>query len=125
MSELKPKRERKTTSVSSEKSAKNAEKPNTREVTFQLFKQGLDVSEIATQRNLAISTIEGHFLPYLENGDIFIDDLLDKEKQKIIREALDANPDETSSSVIKNQLPDDITFAQIRYMMIEKRRNEL
>ncbi|HEY0261979.1 MAG TPA: helix-turn-helix domain-containing protein, partial [Chitinophagales bacterium] len=108
MSQLKPKRERKTKKeILSTSSATKAEKPNTRELTFQLFKQGLDVAEIATQRNLAISTIEGHLLPYLENGDILIDDLLSKEKQKMIREALDANENETSSSVIKSQLPDD------------------
>lgn len=46
--------------------------------SYQLFKSGKTIREIASMRNLAESTIEGHLFNYIEKGDLdtsqFIDD---------------------------------------------------
>lgn len=121
-----PKRERKAKKENtSADSATKTVKPNTQDQTFQLFKQGLNVADIAKQRNLAISTIEGHLLPYIESGEIFIDDLMTEEKQKIIREALEANANETSTALIKSKLPAGISYTEIRYIIADRKRNNL
>lgn len=118
-----PKRERKTKSGSKEASLKNINKPNTKNITYQLFKNGLTINEISLQRNLTISTIEGHLLPYLENGEINIDSLISEEKQKKIRKAIDSIETEFSLKAVKEILPSDISYTEIRYVLANNARN--
>lgn len=118
-----PKRERKTKSASKDGNPKSTNKPNTKDITYQLFKDGLSVDEIALQRNLAISTIEGHLLPYLESGKIDIDNLISDEKQKLIRKAIDSLEGIKNTTEIKAILPDDISYTEIRYVLMDSARN--
>ncbi len=62
-------------------------KEGTIEKTYELFKEGLSIKEIAKKRNLAVSTITGHLENLIRNGrDIEIDRLVDPAKQNTIEE---------------------------------------
>ncbi|MBL7930782.1 MAG: helix-turn-helix domain-containing protein, partial [Bacteroidia bacterium] len=91
-----------------------------REQTFLLFKQGLKLQEIASQRKMSLGTVENHLIPYLTRGEININDLVDTRKQKVITEALEDFEYEVGLGIIKSKLPADISFAEIRYVLADR-----
>lgn len=95
-------------------------KPSTKELSFQLYKQGNSIKEIAGQRGLTPSTIENHLIPFVANGEINIDELVTKQKQKLISEALQKFNYEDGLNPVKAKLPDDITFSEIRFVMAHR-----
>ena len=68
-----PKRERKEKPLE--------EKTPTNIITYNLFKEGKSMVEIAKERNLAIGTIEGHLSSFVANGEIDINEMVSEEKQ--------------------------------------------
>ena len=52
------------------------EKPNTRKVSLDLFRSGKKPSEIASFRNLSLSTIEGHLAHYISKGELSVHQFL-------------------------------------------------
>jgi hypothetical protein len=93
------------------------DKQDSKEVTFSLFKQGKTIKEIATERLLAISTIEGHLTWYIADGKVAITELMHIEKATIIIKALEGFEKGSSVVPIKEQLGDDYSYAEIRMAM--------
>ena len=91
-------------------------KGDTHAESFRLFKEGKTMAEIATERNLAVSTIESHLTRFVKWGDIKIDELVSREKLVLIEAAL---TDFKGSSItpVKQQLNDDVSFGEIRLVM--------
>lgn len=103
-----PKRERK------EKSPE--EKTPTNILSFNLFKEGKSVPEIARERNMAISTIEGHLASFVATGEIDISKMVSEEKQLLIKEAISIHG-RLSTKILKDNLPEEITYGEIRMVM--------
>jgi hypothetical protein len=59
-------------------------KRSTHEITLELFKEGKTIEEIAKERNLAISTIEGHIIKAVSAGDIDIQSVIDSDTLEIL-----------------------------------------
>jgi PIF1-like helicase/Helix-turn-helix domain/HRDC domain/UvrD-like helicase C-terminal domain len=57
-----------------------ASKPNTKQVSFDLYKSGKTIAEIAAERNLAVSTIEGHLAYFIARRELDISEFLTKEQ---------------------------------------------
>ena len=55
-------------------------KANTKQVSFDLYKSGKTVAEIAAERNLAITTIEGHLAYFIARRELDISEFLTKEQ---------------------------------------------
>jgi len=55
-------------------------KANTKRVSFDLYKSGKTVAEIAAERHLAVSTIEGHLAYFIARRELDISDFLTKEQ---------------------------------------------
>jgi hypothetical protein len=53
---------------------------NTKQVSFDLYKSGKTVAEIAAQRNLAVGTIEAHLAYFIARRELDISDFLTKEQ---------------------------------------------
>ena len=112
-----PKRERKDRGDRKERNDSGGEKKvkvvDTKYESFKLFKEGLPVADIAKERNLTVSTIEGHMAYYVEMGEINIEELLTREKLLLIEPALN---DFTGGSIkpVKEKLGDAISFGEIR-----------
>jgi len=102
-SEPKPKRNRWTVSGTTERS-------------FSLYKQGKSIEEIAKERSLALSTIEGHLLPYIKSGDISVNELVSVEKIDKIKQVLQQSSESQTLTEIKAALGDDYSFAEIRFV---------
>ncbi|HEV8080771.1 MAG TPA: helix-turn-helix domain-containing protein [Chitinophagaceae bacterium] len=111
---LNPKKERK------EKS--NDVKTDTKTVSFNLFKQGKSVSEIAKERNFTVGTIQGHLAWFVGNGEINVNAIVPLQKQKLIKEAVKMHGALSPKTLIEN-LPNDISYGEIRLMLASKEVN--
>ena len=61
-------------------------KKPTHEISFDLWKSGLTIDEIAVERGFAASTIQGHLLKYVASGDIDLNILIAPEKIATMQE---------------------------------------
>lgn len=91
------------------------EKKTTAEISYELYKKGKAIKEIAKDRNLIESTIESHLAQYVENGMIKIEDLVSANKVKKILEVLESEA--VGLREIKLKLPKNFTFGEIKLVI--------
>lgn len=91
-------------------------KQSSKKTSFNLYKEGKSIEEIAQHRGLAVSTIEGHLSHFVRNGEIDVYTLLDKSKVDTIIKAAEKLND-TKLSPIKNVLSDDFSYTDLRFAM--------
>ena len=108
----KPRRERKT----KEKTPKEV-KPKTWEITYQLFRQGLQPVEIAIQRRLATSTIFTHLARYVKSGQIPLQRLIIPEHQQAIERVVRMVGNDATTTAIKSLCPPEVTYEEIRLVL--------
>jgi ATP-dependent DNA helicase RecQ len=108
-----PKRERKGKSLE--------EKTPTNIISFNLFKEGKSIAEIAKERNFAITTIEGHLASFVANGELDINKMVSEEKQFLIKEAVNIHGSE-SFKILKENLPEDVSYGEIRMVMAAEKK---
>ncbi len=99
---------------SKKKETKN--KVNTKEISFNLYKEGKTIEEIALERSLAHSTIEGHLAYYVGEGLLDVHKFVDKEKIYAIKEVA-RRLETTQLSPIKSKLGDEYTYSDLRFVM--------
>lgn len=92
-------------------------KISTGEVTFNLFKTGKSIEEIAKERNLTPATIQGHLIPYIQKGEIKLNEVIDEGKTKTILQKIQLAGKEASLKAIKILCPADITYTDILLIM--------
>jgi transposase len=89
---------------------------NTKQISLTMFTSGLSVSEIAKERGLANSTIEGHLTSFVGTGELDVNQLISPKKQKVIAEKI-AEMQGHSLTEIKNSLGDDYSFGELKIML--------
>jgi len=92
---------------------KKQPKKNTKEVTFDLFLSGMDLPSIAAERQMAVSTIEGHLAHFIGNGKLDIHLLIDDKTLETISEYFYEFP-ESSLAQAKQALGDSISYGELR-----------
>ena len=112
--EANPKRER--------KEKNNEVKTDTKTLSYNLFKEGKTVTEIAKERNFTVSIIEGHLAWYVGNGDIDINELVSLEKQLLVKAAAKSYGN-SSHKTLKDNLPENISYSEIRLVMASEKVN--
>lgn len=85
-------------------------------VTYQLFEQGMSVSEIAKERGLVLETIFGHLAKFAEQGLVDISHIVAKDNIKIFESVFKINEFETLTEWRK-ALPPQIEFHEIRLLL--------
>jgi DNA-directed RNA polymerase subunit F len=88
------------------------EKVDTRKVTFDLLGSGMSPSEIASERKLTLSTIEGHIAHYIGNGELDIDRFLASDKVSKIREYFLAQG-KRALSPAKSHFGEEFTYGEL------------
>ena len=101
----------------------NPDKPDTKKMSFDLYKTGKSISEISKERNLSSSTIEGHFAYFIETGELNIDELLDKNKQQKILEIINSSENKSLTS-LKEQMP-FADYGEIKWMFAAIKKTKL
>jgi len=97
-------------------------KGESRRLSFAMFKDGSSVAEIAAQRRLAPSTIEGHLASFVASGELEIGALLAPERQSKIEGYFDAMPDAPLAE-IRTAMGDDTSYGELR--LVEAHRSFL
>ncbi|MED3126221.1 DNA helicase RecQ [Bacillus wiedmannii] len=88
--------------------------------TYEMYKQGIDLDEIAKERGLSRQTIENHLIRSFEDGmEIDWNSFVPAEYESLIENAVQ-NADGGLKS-IKEQLPNEVSYFMIRaYLQIRK-----
>lgn len=100
-------------------------KIDTKKISFDLWKSGKSVEEIANERGFIISTIEGHLAHYVGLGELPIEELVNASKVNLI---IDYQLKNNSNSLkeIKEGLKNKVSYSELRFvkehLIFEKRK---
>jgi uncharacterized protein YpbB len=89
------------------------QKGDTHRKSLELYRQGMSAEEIAAQRDLKLSTIEGHLALYVSTGEIDIKELVPERKMAPIIAAIQEMGG-SALSPIRSKLGNDYSFGEIR-----------
>lgn len=105
-------------------SEESSPKVNPAEISYNLFKQGKSIKEIAEERGFVTTTIETHLLKYFENGEnIDLSKYIHSNYEQDIYNAIDTYGAE-KLRVLKDALPDGVSYFDIKYFLIKyKQKN--
>lgn len=92
------------------------EKKNTKEISFDFFKEGLSMEEIAEKRALAVSTIQGHLAHYVSEGVLDIAEIIPEEKIKKGLEIINSNTFE-SLNELKEIAGAHFSYSELRILV--------
>jgi len=106
-----PKRERKSST------RRNADGSNTYEVTLAMFQQGQSIAQIAIERKLSQSTIEGHLTRYVASGEIGLNDIVAVDKVDPIKDAILQFKDSFGIGAIKEFLGEQYSYGEINAVL--------
>ncbi len=95
-------------------------KPNTKEISLEMHKQGMTFEQIATDRNLTIGTIEGHLAHYVGTGDVDILSVLSEIKLKTILETA-ARLEQPLFNALKEVLGEEYSYSDLRFAYNHKK----
>ncbi|MCH8545332.1 MAG: helix-turn-helix domain-containing protein [Cryomorphaceae bacterium] len=85
--------------------------------TLTMALEGMSIEAIANKRELAASTIEGHFRRLIGQGDLPMETLVNEELYQQISKALDGLPEDAGAKDVKAILGDACSFAQVFVVM--------
>ena len=103
------------------KSSKKAgsQKTPTRDISFEMYKKGLDIEEIAEKRGLVSGTIAGHLSFFVKSGQLDILDFVSEEKVNNILTVIEKFPEKQLSD-IKNHLGEEYTYGDIKFVLAHR-----
>lgn len=85
-------------------------------ISLDLYSVGHEVGEIALMRNVSITTIYTHLIPFLATGEVVLDRLVDPIKAARIREVA-AGLVEARYKAVKEALGDGYSYDEIRAVL--------
>ncbi len=96
------------------------ERGTTQKISFDLYKSGKSMEEIAIERGMAITTIEGHLSHFIETGELGVHEFMTDKKLKEILKVIVELETELLSPV-KQLLGDAYSFGEIRMVMAHRK----
>jgi hypothetical protein len=94
--------------------AEKKEKVDSKKLSYDLFKSGLTIQEVAKERDFAVTTIEGHLAYYVSLGLLNVKDFVKAEKLEKIRQAYE-NLGSGQFGPIKQLLGEAYSYSEIRF----------
>ena len=99
------------------------EKIDTKEITYKMFREGKSIADIAKERSVTKGTIENHLAHYVETGELKVDEVVSPQHQKIIRGIIRSFDKAYALSDVKNLLPNDYTYAEIKLVIADTKKH--
>ncbi|MFN7776668.1 helix-turn-helix domain-containing protein [Flavobacterium sp.] len=96
------------------KKAPKAPKKSTYHITFELWKQSMSLEQIAAERKLTVSTIQGHIAKLIEQKEIKIEEVLPQERFVGIIDLFQQYPNSTLSE-IKEIVGETIGWEELKW----------
>jgi len=94
---------------------------NTAAESFHLYRSGKTVTEIAAQRSLATTTIEGHLSYYIYKGEMDVQEMVGEEKKLFIKDTVESYGAEKLAP-LKEVLGEDYSYGEIKAVIAWMRR---
>ncbi|OKS89134.1 DNA helicase RecQ [Mucilaginibacter polytrichastri] len=85
----------------------------TQRESFDLYKAGVGITEIAGMRNLSPMTVEGHLCSFIQSGEMEVTDLVDQQKIPKIQDAVESYGADRLAP-LKEILGDDYSYTEIK-----------
>ena len=98
------------------KQKKEHKKP-TKQISFELFRSGLSIKEIAKERNLTNGTVESHLASYIPTGDIDVLELIPIKKYKELHKAIEETAFKNLTE-LKEKVSKKFTFMELRMVLL-------
>jgi hypothetical protein len=95
-------------------------KTGTKDITLHMFREGKSAEDIASERSLAVSTIEGHLSHWVSLGEIPVTHFIDPKKLDQILEVA-RRIESLKLNDIKARLGDEFTYSDLRFAMAHYR----
>lgn len=89
---------------------------DTKQQTFELFRSGNSIIEIAEKRTLSQSTIENHLAFYIERGSLELEEVMDVTKFEPIQKAIQ-QLNTVALAPVKEKLGEGYSYGEIRMVM--------
>lgn len=99
-----------------EKKAEKKTKEDTRQISYNLYRSGKTIPQIAEHRNLKLTTIEEHLAHYVGTGDIQVTEFVAQEKTDLIASHFDGSED-LRMGPVKEILGDQVTWSELKFVM--------
>lgn len=96
---------------------------DTAEVTYELYREGCSVPEIARERGLAVSTIYAHFVRLIPEYHLEPEDVVPEERAARITRAIHT-AGESTLRAIREQLPSDYNYGEIKLVLALQKENK-
>jgi hypothetical protein len=96
---------------------KREDKKPTKQISFELFKTGLSVKEIAKERSLTSGTIESHLASYIPSGEIDVLELIALKRYKKIIKAIEETEFKNLTE-LKEKVHKSFTFMELRMVLL-------
>ncbi len=93
-------------------------------LSFNLYRSGKSVKEIAEERELSTNTIEGHLSFYIYTGVLPLTDIVTPQKRDKIKDAVESYGAEKLSP-IKEVLGDEYSYGEIKAVMAWMRKEKM
>ena len=88
--------------------------------TVKLYKQKYSAGQIAKARSLGVSTIFNHLTRwYLEGGELNVADFVNSDEEREIISAINESSGAGRLGAIKEKLPENISYEQIRLVLVK------
>ena len=102
-----------------ESKAANADAPKipSQQISFDMFRSGKTVEEIAAERGMSPSTIETHLCKYVESGDINVRRIVPEDTIAKVLFFRHAHPDSTHLKDIYDAYQGTIPYSHIRFVL--------
>jgi hypothetical protein len=92
-------------------------KPDTKELSFSMYKAGKMPEEISKERGLGLTTIESHLAHYVSLGMIPVTQFVTKDKFERIISASENIEEESKLTPLKIKLGDDYSYSEIKFAL--------
>ena len=95
---------------------KKEDKKSSKQITYELFRSGMTIQEIAKERSFVTNTIESHLASYIPSGEVDILELIPIEKYKKLVKAIE-NVEFTNLTELKEKVDDSFTYGELRMVL--------
>jgi uncharacterized protein YpbB len=92
------------------------EKTDTKTLSLNLYKSGKSISQIAEERFMAVSTIEGHLAHFVQTGDLSVHEFVKPPILEKIINYFETKSDFKAGSV-KEALGDHVSWTDLRFVI--------
>ena len=101
----------------------DVKKGESRMISLEMLHEGKTIEEIASERALATSTIEGHLVSFVATGEVSLRQLVSEETELAIRNAI-KHSSERNAGAIRAALGNTFSYPEIRAVLLQMEHEE-